>query len=263
MVRRKNKYTEVIVCLIGICILGLSFSGNVSAKSKKTRLNVGFGSEEVLKSLQTGPYAVNEMGAVYWPLVYDQLWLLGPPPEYNPLPGLAKSWETKDYKTWRFHLVENATFHDGTPLTAEDVAFTLWYLPRDPQWAFPSNDIAAKKDIKVIDKYTVEFTMARAFPGKYPPADWMPILPAHIWKAGKRRIANFEDPKADELSRIHAGPVQGEATLNDEGQRDDGEKQQRMHHESAIVVVLEHRRVRKREQAGQLSQREWDHESTS
>jgi peptide/nickel transport system substrate-binding protein len=201
MVGRRNKYTGLMVCLIGICILGLSFSGSVLAKSKKSRVSVGFGSEEVLKSMQTGPYAVNEMGAVYWPLVYDQLWLLGPPPNYDPLPGLATHWETEDFKTWRFHLVKNATFHDGTPVTAEDVAFTLWYLPRDPQWAFPSNDIAEKKDIKVIDKYTVEFTMARAFPGKYPPADWMPILPAHIWKAGKRRIANFEDPKS-----IGSGP---------------------------------------------------------
>jgi peptide/nickel transport system substrate-binding protein len=201
MVTRKYKYTVFVVCLIGIFILGLAFSGNVFAKSKKVRLNVGFGSEEVLENLHTTPLQVSEMGAVYWPLVYDQLWVLGPAPNYDPLPALATRWETDDYQTWRFHLVKNAKFHDGTPVTAEDVAFTLWYLPRDPVWAFPSNDIEKKKDIKVIDKHTLEFTLARPFPGKYPPADWMPILPKHIWIAGKRKIANFEDKKS-----IGSGP---------------------------------------------------------
>jgi len=202
MLERKNKYTGLIACLIGLCILGLVFSGNGFAESKKVRLNVGFGSEEVLENLQTGPFQVTEMGAVYWPLVYDQLWVLGPPPNYDPLPALATRWETKDFKTWRFHLVKNAKFHDGTPVTAEDVAFTLWYLPRDPVWFFPSNDINSKKDVKVIDKYTVEFTLSNPFPGKYPPVDWMPILPKHIWEPHKgKKIAEFANKES-----IGSGP---------------------------------------------------------
>ena len=201
MAGRVSKSTKLLVCLVGLAILGLNLPGEGLAKSKKVRLNVGFGSEEVLENLQTTPLQVNEMGAVYWPLVYDQLWVLGPAPDYEPLPALAKSWETEDYQTWRFHLQENATFHDGTPVTAEDVAFTLWYLPRDPVWRFPSNDIELKKDITVIDDHTIEFKLIRPFPGKYPPADWMPILPKHIWIEGKRKISNFEDPKS-----IGSGP---------------------------------------------------------
>ena len=201
MAGRVSKSTKLLVCLIGIAILGLNLPGEGLAKSKKVRLNVGFGSEEVLENMQTTNLQVNEMGAVFWPLVYDQLWVLGPAPDYEPLPALAKSWETEDYQTWRFHLQENATFHDGTPVTAEDVAFTLWYLPRDPVWRFPSNDIELKKDIKVIDDHTIEFKLIRPFPGKYPPADWMPILPKHIWIEGKRKIANF-----DNQDSIGSGP---------------------------------------------------------
>ena len=55
MEARKNKYAVLIVALIGICALGLVLSGNVFAKSKKVRLNVGFGAEEVLENLQTTP----------------------------------------------------------------------------------------------------------------------------------------------------------------------------------------------------------------
>ncbi|MCP4020989.1 MAG: peptide ABC transporter substrate-binding protein [Desulfobacteraceae bacterium] len=201
MVERKNKYIGLMVCLISMYILGLTFSGTALAKSKKVRLNVGFGSEEVMESLQTGTFAINEMGAVYWPLVYDQLWVMGPPPNYDPTPWLATRWETDDHKTWRFYLQKNVKFHDGTPLTAEDVAFTLWNLPKDPQWSFPSTNISSKKDIKVIDKYTVEFTLANIWPGKYPPVDWMPILPKHVWKDAGRKIGNFSDKKS-----IGSGP---------------------------------------------------------
>jgi len=201
MAELKRRYTMPMLCLIGLCIIGLAFSGNAFAK-KKVRLNVGFGSEEVLKTLQTTPFQVSEMGAVFWPLVYDQLWVMGPPPNYDPMPSLATHWETEDFQTWRFHLVKDAKFHDGKPVTAEDVAFTLWYLPRDPVWFFPSNDINAKSDIKVIDEHTIEFKLARPFPGKYPPADWMPILPKHIWYEHKgRKITQFANKKA-----IGSGP---------------------------------------------------------
>ncbi len=41
------------------------------------------------------------------------------------LPGLAKSWRTLDDKTWEFKLNPDITWHDGTPLTAEDIAFSF------------------------------------------------------------------------------------------------------------------------------------------
>ncbi|MCV7369966.1 ABC transporter substrate-binding protein [Mycolicibacterium duvalii] len=40
-------------------------------------------------------------------------------------PALAKSWEVSpDELTWTFRLRENVTFHDGSPLTAEDVVYS-------------------------------------------------------------------------------------------------------------------------------------------
>lgn len=201
MKRGTKKQVSLMACLIGMCILGLVFSGSVYAKEKKVRLNVGFDSEEVMKTLQTGPFAVGEMGAVYWPLVYDQLWVMGPAPDYDVLPSLATRWETDDFQTWRFYLRKDARFHDGKPVTAEDVAFTLWNLPNDPQWAFPSNYIKKKSDIRVIDKFTIEFTMGHPWPGKYPPIDWVPILPKHIWKEAGRKISNFPNTKS-----IGSGP---------------------------------------------------------
>ena len=44
----------------------------------------------------------------------------------NMVPDLAQSWDiADDGLAYTFHLAENATWHDGEPLTADDVAFSL------------------------------------------------------------------------------------------------------------------------------------------
>ena len=46
--------------------------------------------------------------------------------ENNEVPALAESWDfNEETLTYTFHLREGLTFHDGEPLTAEDVEFTL------------------------------------------------------------------------------------------------------------------------------------------
>ncbi|MFQ5690959.1 MAG: ABC transporter substrate-binding protein, partial [Gemmatimonadota bacterium] len=39
---------------------------------------------------------------------------------------LARSWEhSSDYRTWTFHLRTNARWHDGEPVTAADIKFSI------------------------------------------------------------------------------------------------------------------------------------------
>lgn len=40
-------------------------------------------------------------------------------------PRLAERWEQIDSLSWRFHLRPEARWHDGQPLTADDVAFSF------------------------------------------------------------------------------------------------------------------------------------------
>lgn len=40
-------------------------------------------------------------------------------------PLLATSWEQVDPQRWRFKIRQGVTFHDGTPMTVEDVAYTV------------------------------------------------------------------------------------------------------------------------------------------
>lgn len=48
-------------------------------------------------------------------------------------PSLAESWRTIDDHTWEFKLRQGVVFHDGSPFTAEDVAFTLKRAPDVPR----------------------------------------------------------------------------------------------------------------------------------
>jgi peptide/nickel transport system substrate-binding protein len=75
---------------------------------------------------------------------------------------LAESVESKDAKVWTVKLRSGVTFHDGKPLTAEDVVFSL-KRHLDPSVGSKVAKIAAQMTgFKAIDKQTVEITLANA-----------------------------------------------------------------------------------------------------
>ncbi|MEV0198746.1 ABC transporter substrate-binding protein [Nonomuraea sp. NPDC050691] len=76
----------------------------------------------------------NESDYLVISLVYDTL--TAPGATDNTAPRLATAWKADaDARTWRFTLAGNATFHDGTPVTAEDVAWSLRRLRETPSGA--------------------------------------------------------------------------------------------------------------------------------
>ncbi len=164
------------------------------------RLNVGWNPGYGLENLRVGQdWQYTAMGCDFWPLIYDQLWIMGPDPDYEILPMLATSWETEDGQTWTFHIRDDATFHDGVPVTAADVAFTLEYLPKaDPSWAFTDSMC---ESIEVIDDYTVQFTLHVPIGGSWPAGYWMPMLPKHIFEPYKDNMTAFDNAEA-----IGSGP---------------------------------------------------------
>src|SRR3712207_5549198 len=55
--------------------------------------------------------------------VYDAL--VARNQDLSPAPGLATRWEQVEPTRWRFHLRPGVRFHEGHPLTAEDVVFSV------------------------------------------------------------------------------------------------------------------------------------------
>jgi peptide/nickel transport system substrate-binding protein len=75
-------------------------------------------------------------------------------------PYLAESWEvSEDLRTWTFHLRQNAVWHDGVPITAEDVKFTYDKI-RDPEESTDTYTAAQNfASIDVIDEHTVQIVL--------------------------------------------------------------------------------------------------------
>lgn len=71
------------------------------------------------------------------------------------IPRLAHSWEQVNPTTWRFHLVENAEFSDGTPFNAEAVVFNIKRI-MDP--AMSCSDGNVKWTAQAVDDFTVDIT---------------------------------------------------------------------------------------------------------
>lgn len=104
---------------------------------------------------------------------------------YELTPLIAKSMPvvSEDHLTYTFDLKENVTFSDGTPLTGEDVIFTVKVIKN------PFTDAQALrnyfddvKSVELVDgnKYKVRFNMSRPyFRAIYSISD-MEIIPRHI-----------------------------------------------------------------------------------
>ena len=93
-------------------------------------------------------------------LIYDTLVLVDPA-TLLPKPNLATEWTvSEDGATYTFTLKSDVTFHDGTPLTADDVKFTFELLI-NPETASPDGPIFQPriKTIEAPDPTTVVFTL--------------------------------------------------------------------------------------------------------
>jgi peptide/nickel transport system substrate-binding protein len=78
-------------------------------------------------------------------------------PDGSILPGLASSWEiAPDGLSWVFNLRPDVTFHDGTPFTAEDVAFSFERAMAEDSTNAQKQLFEGINAVNVIDDVTVE-----------------------------------------------------------------------------------------------------------
>jgi peptide/nickel transport system substrate-binding protein len=114
-------------------------------------------------------------------------------------PGLAESWTASDDGlTYTYTLREGLLWSDGTPLTADDVAWTV-NTSRDQGWMNHSS-ITANLEATAVDARTVTITSSVPDP-KLPTMD-VYILPKHIWE----EQAAGDITTYDALDGVGAGP---------------------------------------------------------
>jgi len=80
-------------------------------------------------------------------------------------PRLAKSWRVVDDLTWEFTLQENVKFHDGTPFTPDDIAFSFERIPQVPNSPGPFTPmVRSVRRVEVVNPTTVRFHTAAPTP---------------------------------------------------------------------------------------------------
>lgn len=136
--------------------------------------------------------------------VHDTLVGLGH--DLLPRPGLATTWEAdEDLATWTFRLRDGARFHDGSPVTAEDVVASLERI-RDE--GTDAHHLDVVEEVRAVDGATVEIGLTR------PAAD----LPARL--AASPRLAIVP---ASWLDSERAAPAPGTGPFRLDGDdTDDG-----------------------------------------
>lgn len=132
-----------------------------------------------------------------------------------PQPDLSTAWGiSKTGEVYNFSLRTDAFWHDGEPVTSEDVVFTVNLL-KDPDFPVPE-DIAAFWDeieVEALDDTTLQFRLPEAFS---PFLDYLDfgILPAHL--LGDLSPAEIVDAPFN-LQPVGTGPFQFDQLIVEDG----------------------------------------------
>lgn len=158
----------LLLALVACTSLGACSSGNRTDAAESNTLRIDYGGGEYL----LGPASDdNPKFLVFLPMArWDN------PCKTGEHTGLAERWEyTPDRLHWTFYLRRDLRWHDGVPVTARDIEFTinLWKHP-DVLW-YGAGPV---ESIEVIDDYTMRIDYSQ--PGTLENLDWGVYYPKHL-----------------------------------------------------------------------------------
>lgn len=179
------------------------------------------------KRTDTFVATIHEPGGVFLPYFYDNGWdgnavqpifstLVTVDDNGNPVPDLAEKWDiSPDGLTYTYHLRPDLKFSDGSPLTADDVAFTLTLL-NDPAYAagdidfsnivikgteeYKNGNATSISGIKVIDPTTIRITTEKLNPLSLTTLGGMVLSKAYYGK-------DYQKGKLDYLKALYSKPM--------------------------------------------------------
>ena len=146
---------------------------------------------DLTKLLFRGLYQTNEKGEV--------------------VPDLATHQEiSDDGKTYIFTIRQDAVWHDGTPMTTSDIAYTFSAIA-DPEYQSPLQNTFRDVQVEIVDDYTVKMTLAKPY-APFLSTLTVGILPAHIWGDIPGASASLAEYN---IKPIGSGPFQFDSLTKD------------------------------------------------
>jgi peptide/nickel transport system substrate-binding protein len=176
---------------------------NLNAKSSRNELRVG-----VLTLIKTSNifFSGNRFRAI-GRMVYDRLAYLDQ--DLNVIPWAAESWEKLDNQTWDLKLRDGMTFHDGKPVTVDDLKFTMDFMlkyERGKIWS--ANRFCESVEIKDRAKRILRFRFKQPY-GQFETYFLLMniILPKHIFEGILARQKVGDDPRKLKIPKpLGSGP---------------------------------------------------------
>jgi peptide/nickel transport system substrate-binding protein len=131
--------------------------------------------------------------------------------DMNIIPWLATDWEiSTDGLTITFNLVQNAKWHDGEPLTAEDVKFTFDFY-KEQEIPYDTALMNRVESVETDGDYTVILHMTEPYAWALNDIEDVPIVPKHIWE-GKA----WDWPVHPDAMPIGSGPFMWDSYVDGE-----------------------------------------------
>ncbi len=192
----KIKYNFLVV--VTLLALVLSACGGLG-QGTPVVLRVGWaGSPD---TLNPGTGVLAEAYTIF-ALVYDTIY------EYQ-LDGtykldVAESVEVSDDNlTYTFKIRDGINFHDGQPMTAQDVAFSVNLYKNNPDFIYLNAYTVNFDTVEATDDSTVVITMLSAVPNMDYLLSYLYIVPEHVWADYTEAPASTE---FENLEMVGTGP---------------------------------------------------------
>ena len=159
---KKILSTALALLLIISCTACGSKDTGTTQQDNSGRTDVKYGLTSDIASLDP-VYTTDQISTILYRQLYDTL--IVKDKDGNWAPKLAESWSLSDDEmTYTFHLRQDVKLHDGSNMTAEDVAYSI---NRSIDSAATGASMTNMKDCTVVDEYTVEVHMTAPFAGTY------------------------------------------------------------------------------------------------
>ena len=136
---------------------------------------------------------VEVSGWLPYRLIFDSIVEFGPNGTF--IPGLAESWSVDEAGlVWTFKIREGATFHDGTPCTADEIAWSLIWMEEIGYDSIAYMWSGLFEEVIALDATTLQITTVSPISYMEYALSYSFVVPEGVWGGMADHEARMQPP---------------------------------------------------------------------